>query len=89
MGFEPIRDEFAGDQQRLSQREIAIISLIAMGQSNRAIAIQLGVAPETIKTHLKRIFLKLSVHTRVEAVIRAQSIGTGPAALGQRLASWA
>ena len=63
-------DEFA-QQQRLTQREIDIVSLIAAGQSNKAIAIELGVAPETIKTHLKRIFLKLSAHTRAEAVVRA------------------
>ena len=66
-----IHDEFAQHRQ-LSQREIAIVSLIALGQSNKAIAIELGVAPETIKTHLKRIFLKLSARTRAEAVVRAQ-----------------
>ena len=67
-----IRDEFAGEQRLLTQREIAIVALIAAGASNKAIAIQLGVAPETIKTHLKRIFLKLSARTRAEAVVRAQ-----------------
>ena len=68
-----IRDEFAGEQRRLTQREIAIVSLISAGHSNKAIAIQLGVAPETIKTHLKRIFLKLSARTRAEAVVRASA----------------
>ena len=70
-----IRDEFAGEQRRLTQREIAIVSLIAAGHSNKAIAIHLEVAPETIKTHLKRIFLKLSAHTRAEAVVRAKLTG--------------
>ena len=70
-----IRDEFAGEQRLLTQREIAIVSLIAAGHSNKAIAIQLGVAPETIKTHLKRIFLKLSAHTRAEAVVRVKRTG--------------
>jgi DNA-binding CsgD family transcriptional regulator len=65
-------DEFA-PQRRLTQREIDIVSLIAVGRSNKAIAIELGVAPETVKTHLKRIFLKLSAHTRAEAVVRARS----------------
>ena len=73
--FDLIRDESAREQRRLTQREIAIVSLIAAGQSNKAIAIQLGVAPETVKTHLKRIFLKLSARTRAEAVVRAQSSG--------------
>jgi LuxR family maltose regulon positive regulatory protein len=35
----------------------------------------LGVAPETIKTHLKRIFQKLSAESRAQAVVRAQSLG--------------
>ena len=73
--FDLIRDELAREQRRLTQRETAIVSLIAAGQSNKAIAIQLGVAPETVKTHLKRIFLKLSAHSRAEAVVRAQSSG--------------
>ena len=71
----PMLDEFAGEQRRLTQREIAIVSLIAAGHSNKAIAIQLGVAPETIKTHLKRIFLKLSARTRAEAVVRVKRTG--------------
>jgi PAS domain S-box-containing protein len=75
MVFDPIRDEFAGERRRLTEREIAIVSLIAEGQSNKAIAIQLGVAPETIKTHLKRIFLKLSARTRAEAVVRVKRTG--------------
>ena len=70
-----VRDEFAGEQRLLTQREIAIVALIAAGASNKAIAIQLGVAPETIKTHLKRIFLKLSAHTRAEAVVRVKRTG--------------
>jgi DNA-binding CsgD family transcriptional regulator len=76
MGFELGRDEFGGEQRRLTQREIDIVSLIAAGRSNKAIAIQLGVAPETIKTHLKRIFLKLSARTRAEVAFRAAKYGS-------------
>jgi DNA-binding NarL/FixJ family response regulator len=46
-------------QKRLSERELAIIALIGEGRTNNAIAVQLGIAPETIKTYLKRIFVKL------------------------------
>jgi LuxR family maltose regulon positive regulatory protein len=72
MFFDLNSDESAREQRRLTQREVAIVALIAAGQTNKAIAIQLGVAPETIKTHLKRIFLKLSARTRAEAVVRSQ-----------------
>ena len=61
-----------GNAKRLSERELAIIALIGEGRTNNAIAVQLGVAPETIKTYLKRIFLKLGTHSRAEAVVLAQ-----------------
>jgi DNA-binding CsgD family transcriptional regulator len=45
MGFDLNRSSVIG-QKQLSQREIAIIALIAEGRTNKAIAVQLGVAPE-------------------------------------------
>lgn len=60
---------------RLTDRERAIVGCIAAGKSNKEIARELGVAPETIKTHIKRIFQKLSAETRAQAVVRAQSLG--------------
>jgi LuxR family maltose regulon positive regulatory protein len=62
-------------KQLLTERERAIIEFIAGGQSNKQIARMLGVTPETIKTHVKRIFIKLSAESRVQAVVRAQSLG--------------
>lgn len=60
---------------RLTDRERAIVGFIAAGNSNKEIARELGVAPETVKTHVKRIFNKLSAETRAQAVVRAQSLG--------------
>jgi LuxR family maltose regulon positive regulatory protein len=59
----------------LTARERSIIEFIARGRSNKEIARALGVTPETIKTHLKRIFQKLSAESRAQAVVRAQSLG--------------
>lgn len=59
----------------LTTRERAIIEFIARGRSNKEIAREMGVTPETIKTHLKRIFQKLSAESRAQAVVRAQSLG--------------
>jgi LuxR family transcriptional regulator, maltose regulon positive regulatory protein len=59
----------------LSPREVAIVELIAQGQSNKEIARRLGIAPETVKTHLKNIFAKLAVERRAQAVSRAHSLG--------------
>ena len=62
-------------RDELTSRERSIIEFIARGRSNKEIARELGVAPETIKTHLKRIFQKLSAESRAQAVVRAQSLG--------------
>jgi LuxR family maltose regulon positive regulatory protein len=67
----------------LTERERSIVHFIADGQSNKEIARQLGVAPETVKTHLKRIFHKLSAETRAQAVVRAQSLGLLRSAAGK------
>jgi LuxR family maltose regulon positive regulatory protein len=59
----------------LSQRERGILVLIADGRSNKEIAKSLGITPETVKSHVKNIFVKLSVEKRAQAIARAQSIG--------------
>jgi DNA-binding NarL/FixJ family response regulator len=52
----------------LSPREENILQLAANGMSNKDIARELKVAPETIKTHMKRIFSKMNVSTRGHAI---------------------
>jgi LuxR family transcriptional regulator, maltose regulon positive regulatory protein len=59
----------------LSAREGDILDLIAAGRSNKEIARILSIAPETVKTHVKHIFIKLNVEKRAQAVSRAQSLG--------------
>ncbi len=52
----------------LSAREVEILDYVARGLSNKEIARALRVAPETIKWHLKKIFEKLNVTSRMQAV---------------------
>ena len=59
----------------LSPRERHILTLISHGLSNKRIAKELAIAPETVKSHAKHILLKLAAQTRVEAVSRAHSLG--------------
>jgi DNA-binding CsgD family transcriptional regulator len=61
--------------ESLSPRERRIVTLMSHGLSNKRIARQLGIAPETVKSHAKHILLKLAAQTRVEAVSRALSLG--------------
>jgi LuxR family transcriptional regulator, maltose regulon positive regulatory protein len=49
--------------------------LIAEGKSNKEIARNLAIAPETVKSHVKHKFTKLNVEKRAQAVSRAQSLG--------------
>ena len=60
---------------RLSARERTIVLLMGHGLSNKRIARQLSIAPETVKSHAKRNFWKLTVQTRAQAVYRASALG--------------
>jgi LuxR family maltose regulon positive regulatory protein len=59
----------------LSQRELEVLQLIADGLSNREIAARLFLAEVTVKGHNQRIFGKLQVQRRTEAVARARELG--------------
>lgn len=59
----------------LSSKETAVLRLMGRGHSNKSIARELHVAPETVKCYAKKIFFKLSTHTRAEAVARASAMG--------------
>jgi ATP/maltotriose-dependent transcriptional regulator MalT len=59
----------------LTARERAILAMIGQGFTNKRIASTLEISPETVKSHVKRIFSKLGVSTRTEAVSRAGSLG--------------
>jgi LuxR family transcriptional regulator, maltose regulon positive regulatory protein len=59
----------------LSQRELKILQLIAQGLSNREIGERLFIALDTVKGHNRRIFDKLQVKSRTEAIARARELG--------------
>jgi ATP/maltotriose-dependent transcriptional regulator MalT len=59
----------------LTARERDVLAMISQGFANKRIARTLEISPETVKSHVKRIFSKLAVSTRAEAVSRAGSLG--------------
>jgi len=62
----------------ITKRELEILGLIANGLSNREIAERLFVSENTVKTHSSRLFDKLSVKRRTQAVQRGKELGLIP-----------
>lgn len=60
---------------RLTRREVEMLELVSKGLNNREIGQVLGIAEDTVKTHLKGLFRKLEVSNRAEAVREAMQRG--------------
>ena len=58
----------------LSQRELEVIRLIAQGLSNREISERLFLALNTVKGYNQKIFSKLQVQSRTEAIVRVREL---------------
>jgi DNA-binding NarL/FixJ family response regulator len=67
-----VRDAINAEVRTLTKRETEVLTLIADGVTTVAIAASLVVTPKTVSKHLERIFQKLDVHTRTEAVAEAR-----------------
>ncbi len=55
----------------LTERELEVVKLVSAGITNKEIATQLSVSPNTVKVHLNNIFTKLGLHTRTEVTVHA------------------
>lgn len=63
------------DSGELAERELEILSLVAKGFNFSEIGHLLAISTNTVKTHIYRIYRKLSVHSRGEAVFEAKKLG--------------
>ena len=63
--FNPVKK---GPQQILTPREEQVVHAIEAGLHNKEIAAQLSISPETVKSHIKQIYLKLDINNRMDIV---------------------
>ena len=75
LGLEPQVTPAGATQNPLSQRELEVLQLIALGNSNLEIADRLYISLHTVKTHARRIHSKLGVERRTQAVAKAKTLG--------------
>jgi two-component system response regulator FimZ (fimbrial Z protein) len=60
---------------QLTVRELAVLSLLSQGVSNIAVGESLGISPNTVRTHVRNLLVKLNVHSRAEAIAIAGQPG--------------
>jgi NarL family two-component system response regulator LiaR len=73
-----VLDEGKLKELGITRREHEILGLIAQGLSNREIGERLFVSENTVKTHSSRLFDKLGVNRRVQAVLKGRELGLLP-----------
>ncbi|CAA0112259.1 Serine/threonine-protein kinase PknK [Starkeya nomas] len=72
------KERGAGWGEQFNNRELQILDILARGKSNKEIARALGLDVNTIKWHLKNIYSKLGVNSRIHAVVKAGASGLLP-----------
>ena len=72
------RNEAAIRSLGLSPRECEILEALVTGESNKELARRLGISPNTVKTHVSRVYDKLGVQRRVQAIEKARMLALIP-----------
>ena len=72
------RNEAAIASLGISARECEVLEMLAAGHPNKVIARRLDISPNTVKTHVARLFEKLEVVSRTQAISKARSLDILP-----------
>ena len=75
MVIQELQDRGSDEQYLLSQREKEVLKEIEKGMSYKEVASKLNISPQTIHTHIKKIYDKLHAHDRQDALIKARKKG--------------
>ena len=71
-------DNLQINQSKLSPRETKVVGLVLQGKSNKQIAFQLGITERTVEFHLKNVYAKLGIGSRMELAVKLwNSVGDG------------
>jgi DNA-binding NarL/FixJ family response regulator len=62
------------EYEPLTERELEVLQAAARGLTNKAIGVLLDISDRTVQGHLRRVFEKLNVNNRTEAVVRASQL---------------
>jgi DNA-binding NarL/FixJ family response regulator len=73
-----VRNQAALSSLGISAREVEVLDLLAEGCANKVIARRLSISPNTVKTHVARLFEKLGADCRTQAIARARSLDLLP-----------
>ncbi len=68
------RNDAAITSLGISGREIEVLEMLAAGHANKVIARRLDISPNTVKTHVARLFEKLEVASRTQAINKAREL---------------
>jgi DNA-binding NarL/FixJ family response regulator len=74
-GFAQRAREGSAVEARLTERELQILRLVSEGLTLQQAGTRLGISPRTVETHVAKLYRKLGVRTRVQAVSRASQLG--------------
>lgn len=72
------RNDAAIASMGISVREVEVLEMLAAGHANKVIARRLDISPNTVKTHVARLFEKLEVASRTQAIQKARELDILP-----------
>jgi DNA-binding CsgD family transcriptional regulator len=81
---EPVAEAALRERHGLTRQEASVARLLAERRSNREIAAELGISPNTARTHVERVRRKLGVGRRTEVAAQLHGSGAAPAAAAAR-----
>ena len=72
---ETLNNNLNSSRVYMTVKQKQVLEYLAKGLKNKEIAVKMELSVPTVKLHISKIFLRLEVHTRTAAVVKAQKLG--------------